>query len=248
MKTRYTISMLALAGLLSSCSTVMYISNTVNTPLLKEKGEVKIVGDENDFQAAVAVTNHIGVMANGFSKIYQGKDYYKHDGRLGELGLGYFKAFKNNVVFETYAGAGIGLVRKRNAYVSEDNMQHFQSFTAQGTRAFFQPGIGYCGRFFEAAFTPRFSYVKYTHFKSVGYSEEELAMDNVDHNKVLNDYYAFAEPAITLRAGYRFVKLQVQYGRTIDIGPQDIRHPADFGNIGIVIDIAKWYNHSDKHE
>lgn len=248
MKTSCFILIFAFFGLLSSCSTSMYVSNAVNAPLLKEKGEVKASMDQNDVQVAVAVANHIGVMANGFCKIYQGPDGYKHDGRLGELGLGYFKAFKNNLVFETYAGAGIGLVRKKNTFYSDDSALHIQSFEAQGTKAFFQPGIGYCGRFFEAAFTPRFTYVKYTHFKSLGYSEEELAVDYIDHERILNDYFAFAEPAITLRTGFRFIKVQVQYGLTLDIGPQEIKHPRDFGNIGIVIDIAKWYNSADKHE
>jgi hypothetical protein len=242
MKTRL---FLILSGFLtlSSCTTTLYMSNGVNCPLLKEQGEVKITGDQTDLQVAVGVTRHIGVMANGFCKLYQGERAfnYKHDGRFGELGVGYFNPFKNGLVFETYAGAGIGLVRERNIYAGSDGLNHGQGFESQLSRLFVQPGIGYCSQFFELAFTPRFSYVNYMNFESYGYSEEELAVNYLDHFHLIKQPYLFAEPALTLRAGYRFVKVQLQYGLTLDLGPQQIKHSTYFGNIGVVIDFAKWY-------
>src|ERR1044072_8929111 len=76
-------------ALLSSCATTMYTTNAVNVPLLKEKGEVKINATQNDLQAAIAVSDNIGIMANGYYKNYDGSNNYKHGGSMGELGIGY---------------------------------------------------------------------------------------------------------------------------------------------------------------
>ncbi|MCW3101682.1 MAG: hypothetical protein JWO09_122 [Bacteroidetes bacterium] len=241
MKTNYLLIPSALIILLSSCSTTMYVSNTVNVPLLNEKGEVKINVDQNDAQIAVAVGNHWGVMANGFYKSYESNENYTHQGNLAEAGFGYYKPFRNNLVFETYTGVGIGTIDKKQTFTASDNSVYWASFSAQGTKAFLQPSLGYCSRFFDLAFTPRLSFVKYTHFKSYGYTDAQLAEDYLDNNRLTNGIYMFAEPALTIRAGYKFVKVQAQYGLTMDLGPANIKHSPNFASIGLVIDIAKWY-------
>lgn len=242
MKISYIFISSAFLTLLTSCSTNMYVSNTVNVPLLKEKGEVKINIDQNDAQLAVGVGKHWGVMANGFYKSYESENDYVHQGNLAEAGFGYFKPFRNNLVFETYTGVGIGTIDKKQTYTSaSDNSVYWASFSAQGTKAFLQPSIGYCSRFFDIAFTPRFSFVKYTHFSSYGYTEDQLAEDYLDHNRLTTGMYTFAEPALTLRAGYKFVKVQAQYGLTMNLSPRDIRYSTSFSSIGLVVDIAKWY-------
>ncbi|MCW3071027.1 MAG: hypothetical protein JWO44_917 [Bacteroidetes bacterium] len=238
---KYLLIPSALITLLSSCSTTMYVSNTVNVPLLKEKGEVKINVDQNDAQIAVAVGKHWGVMANGFYKSHESNDNYVHEGNLAEAGFGYYKPFRNNLVFETYTGLGIGTIDKKQTFTAGDNSVYWASFSAQGTKAFLQPSIGYCGRFLDLAFTPRLSFVKYTHFSSYGYSEAQLAEDYLENNRLTTGIYTFAEPALTLRAGYKFVKVQAQYGLTMNLSPRNIKHSANFASIGLVIDIARWY-------
>lgn len=244
MKTRYMIITSIVIGLFSSCSTNMYVSNTVNVPLLKEKGEVKLNVDENDAQAAVAVTDHLGIIANGFYKKYEGKDYFDHSGKLGEIGFGYFTPLKSNWVFETYAGLGMGSVTKKVSYTNSENVVMTNSFNAHGAKAFIQPNIGYSTRYFDFALTPKFSFVKYTSFSYWGFSQEELKESYLDNNKLTKGFYTFAEPALTLRAGYRFLKIQAQYGLTLKLGNQEIAAPSQFGSVGLVFDFAKW--HSNK--
>jgi hypothetical protein len=241
MKTTYLLISSAFLALFSSCSTSMYVSNTVNVPLLKEKGEVKLNIDQSNAQLAVGVGNHWGVMVNGFYRSYEKADNYVHEGTLGEIGFGYFKPFRNRMVFETYAGLGIGTIDKKQTYTGNDNNAYWASFNAQGTKAFLQPSIGYAGRFFDAAFTPRVSFVKYTHFKAYGYTEEQLAEDYLDNDRITKGIYTFLEPAITVRAGYKFIKVQAQYGLTMNMSPRPIRHPYSFSSIALVIDVAKWY-------
>ncbi|HEX8517608.1 MAG TPA: hypothetical protein VF868_15530 [Bacteroidia bacterium] len=228
--------------LASSCSTNMYVSNTVNAPLLKEKGEVKVNLDNSNAQIAVAVADHWGIMVNGFYKSYEkeSKDF-SHRGTLGELGFGYFKPFRNNMVFEVYTGLGIGTIDKKQTYSTSDNTVYWASYDAQGTKAFLQPGIGYAGRFFDVAFTPRLSFVKYTHFRAFGYTEEQLAEDYLNNDQLTSGIFTFAEPAFTVRGGYKFIKLQAQYGLTMNITQRNIKHPSNFASLGLVLDIAKWY-------
>jgi hypothetical protein len=242
MKTKSILISSVFLAFLSSCSTTMYVSNTVNVPLLKEKGEVKINVDQSNAQIAVAVGKRWGVMANGFYRSYEKQENYVHEGTFGELGFGYFKPFRNRMVFETYTGLGIGTIDKKQTFASDDNTVYWASFSAQGTKAFLQPVIGYGGRFFDVAFSPRFSFVKYTHFKAYGYTEEQLAEDYLDNKRLTKGIYTIAEPAFTVRGGYKFIKLQLQYGLTMNLSQQELRHSPYFTSLGLVIDIAKWYN------
>ncbi|MBL0145210.1 MAG: hypothetical protein IPP48_05125 [Chitinophagaceae bacterium] len=78
-----------------------YVPNVINVPLLSKKGEVHatVNGGISGFdpQVAVAVSNHIGVIANGsFANEIQnnGKDFHKHS--FAEIGAGYFDTIQKN--------------------------------------------------------------------------------------------------------------------------------------------------------
>lgn len=229
--------------LATSCSTTMYVSNTVNAPLLKEKQEIKVNADANNLQFAAALTDHFAIMANGFYKSYKGDNNYLHRGGLGELGLGYFKTFSNdNFVFEAYGGAGMGNVRKTQNFNDSLGNAYTGRFDANAGRFFVQPGVGYVNKFFDLALTQRVSFVKYNHFSSSNYPDAELKKDYLYNNEITKNTYIFAEPAVTVRGGYKFIKLQFQYGLTVNVGGQNIRHADNFSSIGLVIDIAKWYD------
>jgi hypothetical protein len=221
----------------------MYVSNAVNAPLLREKGEVKLNVTQNDLQAAVAVSDHVAIMANGFYRNYK-NDNYKHNGFQGELGMGYFKPLEsnNNLIFEAYGGIGLGKVFKQQEFRNPENGNlYLGSFEANGGKLFVQPSFGFATRFFDIALTPKFSLVKYTSFSSDAYPENELRNDYLYDNEITRSAYLFAEPAITIRGGYKFIKLQAQYGLTLNMGNR-IKHDPDFASLGLVFDIAQWYN------
>jgi hypothetical protein len=239
----YILSIAVTAVFFNSCTTHMYVSNAVNAPLLKEKGEVKINATGNDLQVAAGLGNNFGIMANGYYQTYSDDNNYEHRGGMGELGLGYFTASEDgHLVFEAFGGAGIGNVYKQKMFTDQNDNDYMGSFKANATKFFVQPDFGYSSKYFDAVFTPRFSFVKYTNFTSTNYPNQELQKDYLDNNRLTNPLFVFAEPAITLRGGYKFVKLQFQYGLTLNIGGNNIRHPDNFSSLGIVIDIAKWYN------
>jgi hypothetical protein len=222
---------------ISSCTTTLYNSNTVNAPLLTKKGEVKLNATQSDMQVAVAAGNHFGVMTNGYFQSHNGENSYQHRGGLFEVGAGYFTTHKSkeHLVFEAYGGGGIGRVYKQEMVNSPDNSGHnLASFTANGAKFFVQPGIGITTGIFDLALTQRLSAVKYYRFNSQYYSTESLQNDYLDN--ITKPLYLFVEPALTARVGYKFIKLQAQYGLTMNMGA-NIRHPSNFSSIGIVIDL-----------
>jgi hypothetical protein len=104
---------LVLHFLASSCSSV-YMPNTPNTPMLSAKGELHSGGHISlkgnaSFNSAYAITNHIGLLANGsLMSSNRVKKDFRHN--LLEAGGGYFTTFgpSNNRILEVYAGVGRG--------------------------------------------------------------------------------------------------------------------------------------------
>jgi len=220
----------------------MYVSNAVNAPLLKEKGEVQLAVTQTDLQAAVAVAKNVGIMVNGYYQNYTSTNDYQHNGMLGEAGIGYFTPLVGNFIFESYVGGGAGKVHKQEKFTDQNDNAYMASFNANAAKLFVQPDIGFKSKYFDAVFSSRFSFVKYTSFTQNNYPQSELADDYVSNEQLTNPLFMFAEPAFTIRAGYKFVKLQFQYGVTVNMTPNPIRHANDFSSIGLIINIAQWYN------
>lgn len=99
--------------LMASCSSV-YMPNVPNTPMLSSAGEFSGGGHISfrgnaSFNAAYAVSDHIGVIGGGsFMNDERRSKDFKH--KLIEVGGGYFDTFgpENNRIFEVYAGFGSG--------------------------------------------------------------------------------------------------------------------------------------------
>ena len=245
MKKLILFSVIIVVFIFNSCTTQMYVSNAVNAPLLKEKGEVQVNITQNDLQAAVALGKNFGVMANGFYMNYKTGETYKHSGYLGEAAIGYFKPLKNNFVFEGFVGGGAGRVSKQQTFIDNNNNSYLAYFDADATKMFIQPEFGYKTKYFDAIISSRISTVKYTSFSQQNYPENELKNDYLDNNNLTGPMFMFAEPAVTIRGGYKFVKLQLQYGLTLNMTPNDIKQANNFSSLGLVINIAKWYNSGD---
>jgi hypothetical protein len=241
MKKIYFILATAVVVTYSSCTTTMYVPNTVNAPLLKEKGEIKINADQKNLQVAAAISDHVGIMVNGFYTTYRGNNNYEHKGGLAEIGLGYYRPMANHLVTEAFAGVGLGEVSKFEE-LSDSTGPYTASFHANATRFFVQPEIGYSNKIFDIVFSPRFSFVKYNSFNYSNYTPQQLQRDYLDNGQLTSNLFVFAEPAVTARFGYKWIKLQLQYGFTTNIGEGRIRYSDNFTSAGVVIDIAKWYN------
>lgn len=222
----------AVSTLFYSCKTV-YAPNALNVPLFQEKGEVKATLATNNLQIAAAVSEHIGIMANGFVNNHANSDRsFKNEGKGIEFGLGYFDHTEERLTYETYAGMGWYNVRIRES----DNAKMFE---ANATKYFVQPAIGWVSPFFEVAVSPRFSIIKYAKPTITGYTPAEQTEDYYD---IVNQKaHVFVEPTLILRSGYRFVKVQAQFGRSAKLSRNDIHYDRNIGSVGVIFDIAKWY-------
>ena len=206
-------------------------------------------GDLNftDMQASYSPINHLGIIGNFSTYTYKvtGEDLASGNvsahAHLAELGAGYYYATKGNaknvkIVFDAYGGAGGGTL------LSDVNMNFFRSFI--------QPGAGIRTPYFEFSINCRIADIKYYNLNTNGHDSAYLAQQNLlyGHNKsITNTNYLFAEPAITMRGGYKFIKIQSQYVISNAISHVPWNYNGGLINIGLSFeleDLLKIINNS----
>jgi hypothetical protein len=240
-------TLVVLFYLLTGCMPCYYAPNAQNVPLFTEKKQANgtfgfqfgslTIG--YNMQGAVAVSDHIGLIANynhfsgkGNKGTYMGEDYSStYKGNMGEFGLGYYYPFKNKFVVETYAGIGTNTIKTAyERYDGDGNSSlHFNSY-------FIQPAICVYRKNIKVAFSSRFRLVDYDkiQFDSwLGESAKSVLID-IKNNP---DAWLF-EPAFTFRAGGEHVKFQAQIGISVFMGNSEISiyDPLNI-NFGVVFSI-----------
>lgn len=228
---KITFFLAVLSLLMAACSPKYYVPNTQNVPLFTDAGQVSLTavgnGNQVEFQGAYALTNSIGIMANtGF---YNPKDDGNGNGGSGKLfegGIGYYKPFGEHLVFETYGLVGFG-----------DFENHFPSTGSSNTgkisgklsRFALQPAIGFTANRFSIALSSRLSSLHY------GEPDGDLIFDNEDQIAYLteNDAFFLVEPALTLRAGLKKIKLQLQLTRGFNLTDKEFRQEESLLSVGV---------------
>ena len=210
---------------LSSCKTG-YIPNSVNTPMLSQKGEFQASAlystSTLNLQTAYAVTDKIGLMINGNYHFREWRDefdpsfldYYERS-VFGEIGGGYTFARSDKFQFDLYGGIGGGRVQS----IYPDDTEF--SFDGYNIRGFVQPSFGLVNKIVEITFTPRFSYVQ-VHNTNIGLGGE-----------VYRDI--FIEPHFVAKVGYKSVKFVTQVGIVLPTLFPDASVGANPFNLGIGI-------------
>jgi predicted porin len=231
------------ALLLSSCTHYYYVANVHNVPLFKEKNEYRISGslgsgDEStciEVQAAYSVTDKIGIMANYMSA--KGGDVTSHNygsGNYIDGAVGYYKPVGRFGVFETYGG--LGLINQRHEYSSG-------SSDLSSLKFYIQPSFGFTSKFFDIAVSTRFSALTFN-IKSNNISGN-YELSNELNSLSTNVRYYF-EPAITLRAGWQYTKLQFQAAYSGNIIHEDMQIGEDYHfSIGICFSFANRFKPQD---
>lgn len=192
---------------LCSCTHYYYVANIQNVPLFREKDEVHLsggyaIGDESqsiELQSAYSVSKHIGIMAN-YTHAWGGDqaedDYAK--GYYIDGAAGYFKPIGKYGVFEIYGGFG-------------GSGQHHQFSPSSYAdlsfiKLYIQPSFGFTFDWFDAAVSLRLCNISYTDIRNYAVGSDYYAEINALDDKG----HPFAEPSITLRAGWKNIKLQFQ--------------------------------------
>ncbi len=205
----------------SSCSSGIYNPNSLNTPMLIQKNNTKLnlaVGTSGfDLQTAYAVTNQIGIMANGAITNYDAhySDFKllgishptdeKHRETFGELGIGFFskKDTATTWRWEIYGGYGEG---KTIQTMQTDGTLVFQS---PYQKYFFQPALGNISGEFEFIWAFRYSYLTLGEIDWIG---------NVSNRRTIATNVL--EPSFTARRGWKNIKFFYQISAIVssDLG------------------------------
>jgi hypothetical protein len=231
----FTLSVVV-SAIMSSCN-VAYKASSLNTPLFSGKGELAVNASTGNIQVAYAVQEHFGVMANGFFEreiVSNNETGEGGTGYCGELGAGYFTTVSDpNVIFEAYAGMGIGHLYLNNNY--RDNNDNIQKRTldANGFKAFIQPAIGYRLPYVEVSGALRYTLMSYSDVRTSNFPQPELT--NASLNELGDTPYHFIEPGFTVRGGFKNVKLQLQYLYCFKLNSEDINYATDQLLIGVFI-------------
>jgi len=203
-------AMASLTMSVCSCNPGLYSTVGQNVPLLKQKGEVSISGGRVEaqstgdvirgfnVQAAVAIDSGLAVMASAYAMKASGD--WSGRGTFMEVGIGKFASGKvsGKVVREIFVGAGLGSVK---------NWRDREYVDARFLKPFIQPSIGFTSRYFDAAITTRLAMVSYLSHGQVLDSENSRLVADFFNDK--KNTLVF-EPGITLRAGFKNVKVQLQ--------------------------------------
>lgn len=233
----FTVGALALLGS-GGCKTV-YVPNTVNVPLLEQRHELRASLAANNAQVAYAVTDHVGLMANGFLES-DDVDRAADSGQAGsgylfEGGAGYFTSLPGHVVAETYGGVGLGHVQHDN-WETSGGVRSDYSFEASGLKLFLQPSIGITRSWFDAALSVRAVALRAVGTVASNYPEARLRED--DLLGLDQHTWGFVEPAVTVRAGWKWVKGFVQLGRSFKLNDAEINRRESFLTVGLHLTFA----------
>ena len=215
------LSLLCAGVLLSACSPIYYAPNTLNVPMIRSKGEGVISGhigdhDSLNAQAAYSPAENWGVIADGFWASEMGAN----GGGRGHLisgGAGYYRPLNPHFMWDTYGIVGFGGMEN---HFGQRNVS--SSFIRYGV----QPSVGFQSRYFDAFFASRLAALRYFHTNGSDAVE-------VQYLKDAGTQFLF-EPAVTLRAGFDVLKLQLQLGHSVNLTDRQFKQEVSIASLGVV--------------
>lgn len=222
---------------LVACNPIYYSPSTHNVPLLDGKGDlagaVAVQSDRVEAQAAYALSDHLAVQFNG--GFLSPDDLENGDGGSGhflELGLGYFEpAGPRGMIWEIQGLFGHGAFENHFPSTLAANPGTTGEIEGKMFRVGVLPALGYRSSWFEAAASSRIAMLGFTGVTGSLVYEDE---DQVAHLR--NDSrYVLIEPALTVRAGLDWAKLQLQAGYSLNLTDPDFRQDDSMVTLGIFL-------------
>lgn len=199
--------------LATSCTQYYYMPTMQNVPLFNNEKEIKATAgiDEHatNYQIAYSINKHIAVQCNGM--------HMSSEVKLLEGGVGYYNNLDKYIVFETFAGYGYG-----------------QVFDFNLKRLYVQPAIGFSSKWFDCGLSVKFANLRYNFIHPINQNNYVNSTINEPNAKlgntvtttliITNTNYIFAEPCLTLRTGYKYVKLQYQIVKANMLNNLPLKH------------------------
>lgn len=223
MKAGRIILSIGMLFLYTSCVT-LYKPNAVQSPLLKEKGELNASASLGlsgcglyNLQGAYALSNHAGIMLNGMyhNRIRKSDDtsVERLNMIFGEIGTGYFNTFgkEKNGLVQCYSGGGYGYTSDRidaaDQTYPEVNTQYFN--------VFIQPGVAFINKNLEVAFDVRANYVRLFNIHAYLYDQFEFWNTDFQYFSGISLDFMNLEPNITIKLGNEKFKTILNTALTI---------------------------------
>ena len=217
-----------------SCSPKFYTPNTQNTPMFQNKGELNATlagnGNQVELQGAYAATNNIGVQING--GIFRPKEEDNGNGgsgNFGEVGIGYYLAISENITFETYGLLGLGNFENHLPSTLAANPESSGKLEANILRYGIQPGVNYQSDNFGIGLSTRIANLSYSKIKGGLIFDGENQALFLEENKS----NLLVEPALTIRGGTQYLKLQLQIISSINTSNADFRQDDGTVTLGV---------------
>ncbi len=230
---------------LSSCSPKYYAPNRQNVPLLSKKNEAKAelsTGNERiGIQTAMAITNQLAIQLNGgiFKESDDNNDNKNNgSGYLGEIGFGFFKEFSPKWIVETYALGAFGSMENHLPSTVDKYPNTKGDIYADLYKFGLQPSIGYKSKYFDASFSTRISNLRYNNIKGDLIYRDEVQAEYLKNNSST----MLLEPAITLAVGYNMVKVEVQYGLSLNLTNNNFRQKHTYFGLGLSLRLGNSFD------
>ncbi len=196
------------------CSPIYYVPKTQNVPLLNHKGNVNfslLHSEYNyEFQSSLAVTDNVGVILNAAyaEGSYSGEKNLRPSGEgkdvCGELGIGYFERVGNLFIYEIYGLYALG--QMENIFPAPMYKNTVGFIRSDYTKYSLQPAFGLASANLEVAVSSKLTYLNFSNIigNAIFYDKNQIVYLNDNRSNVI------VEPALTIRMGFKNVKIQGQ--------------------------------------
>ncbi len=234
LKSKSIVFIVMLGMLFSSCTKLMYVPNAQNVPTIREKHDAEVSIAIRNFQAAYAITDNIGVAAN---LLYSGNPesttggYKVINNRVNVEGaLGYYDFISDILNFHVYGGGGwVKYSQEGYELNGPDEILDYE-FHSSAMKYYLQPAIGISNEYIDLFFSNRFVGLKF-HSINTEYHLAPVTDESINAN--MNSIYGFAEPSITFRVGYKWMKFHMQYMRSFLLTGEELNRMEWAINIGL---------------
>lgn len=256
---------------LSSCFTqhYYYSQNTQQVPLFKEKNEAQLLGNlsvgdatsAQNIQTAYSITDKFAVMGswmnfkNSKETKINGVSLASWNGQYYDAAFGYFKDFKKYGVFEIYGG--LGTASQHHSYSEEVLDTTYSFFVFQNStvvnrgtadihfnKFYIQSQYGLSYNNFDLALSVRLSNIYYSTVHNQ-ITKGYIAFNDVESLRHNRNYF-LVEPGITIRFGWKYVKMQIQYSYSGLLSSHNLSIDNYYVSFGLNIAIAKRFKNSQK--
>ena len=191
---------MSLFALLSSSCHLLYLPNQVNAPMLTDKndlsGNISLGLSNLNLQAAYSPVKNVGLMINyaGGKDINSDNDNISNSYSFIEFGAGYYKPIGKSLLFDIYGGYGVGDAKTFDAVWDEST-----TINGKYSRIFIQPSITFSvSEAFDANLAIRPVFI--------------LMEKTTDNYTRTQSGSTFLEPVLTLKYGWKYIKIINQLG------------------------------------